>query len=332
MGVRTVKRTLEAARSTLALAVLTAAPPATATYSIVAADRDSRQVGGAGTSCLEGEDVYVIYRAIAGVGVVHAQAALNFNGRDRAFELLGQGLAPQAILDEITSDAFDPTAQSRQYAIADVQGRLAAFTGATARDYAGDLQGAIGSLSYSVQGNILTGRAVLTQAASAFETEGCDLAERLMSALEAGADNAQGDSRCTDAGIPSDSAFIQVEAADRATGGFLSLRVPTSGSDNPLAALRADYDDWRSTHPCPAPAPDAGTGTGTGGSSAAGSGNASGQGGGATAGGASDGTPVGPAGCACRSPSSTRAPWPASAALPLLSAWFALLRRRARAR
>jgi len=320
--------------------VLCVARPAAATYSIVAADQESRQVGGAGTSCIEGDDVYVIYRAIPGVGVVHAQAALNFDGRDRAFELLGQGLAPQAILDEITAPDFDPTARNRQYAIADLQGRIAAFTGSTTRAYAADVQGTDGSLTYSVQGNILTSADVLTQAAGAFES-GCDLADRLMLALEAGAENGEGDSRCSDAGIPSDSAFLQVEAPDRAAGEFLSLRVPTSGTQNPLIELRADYDAWRSAHPCPAPMPVAGAagssgsgGAGNGGGGSGGSGGVSN--GGATGGGVAlpagnAGKPGAPepepaAGCGCRM-SSQRSTLAVELSIVMLSA-----RRRRRSR
>src|SRR5690606_29359459 len=112
------------------------------------------------------------------------------------------------------------------------------------------------------QGNILTGAQVLTQAAGAFELEACDLAERLMRALEAGADNDHGDSRCAeDRGIPSDSAFLQVDRPGEPAGDYLSLRVPTSGQQNPLVALREQFDQWRDAHPCVAPMPNAGTAT-----------------------------------------------------------------------
>ncbi len=39
------------------------------TYSIVGADTTAREVGGAGTSCLTGDDVYVIYGGVPGHGV-----------------------------------------------------------------------------------------------------------------------------------------------------------------------------------------------------------------------------------------------------------------------
>jgi hypothetical protein len=118
---------------------------------------------------------------------------------------------------------------------------------------------------------------VLTQAAAAFEGGGCDLADRLMRALEAGAQNGQGDSRCTPRGIPSDGAFVQVDRPNEARGSYLSLRVDATGSQNPITRLRTQFDTWRQTHPCG----DAGT-SGTGGTG--GTAGTAGRDGGASAG------------------------------------------------
>lgn len=232
--------------------------PAFATYSIVAADRATRQVGGAGTSCIGGQDVYVIYGSVPSIGAVHAQALFSAAGRDRAVQLLGDAQSPAQIITALTAAAFDGNAASRQYGVVDVMGRAAGFTGGSTLPFAGDAQGTVGTFTYSVQGNILTSDAVLTQARSAFEAPACDLAARLMAALEAGADNGEGDSRCTGDGIPSDSAFLQVDLPDAPAGSFLSLRVPTSDDESPLPLLRAQFEAWRATSPCPAPPADAG--------------------------------------------------------------------------
>jgi uncharacterized Ntn-hydrolase superfamily protein len=221
------------------------------TYSIVGSDTRRGELGGAGTSCLDGEDVYVIYGATPGIGVVHAQAYYNLNGRRRALELLEQGQSPGAAIADITLPTFDPSASIRQYGIIDARGQSAAFTGSGTDAYAGDRRGAVDAFSYSVQGNLLTSSAVLSQAAQAFEAGGCDLAERLMSALEAGAHQGEGDGRCTPRGIPSDSAFLQVEAAGSPVGGYLALRVQSSGDVSPLPLLRQQLDAWRVDHPCP---------------------------------------------------------------------------------
>jgi uncharacterized Ntn-hydrolase superfamily protein len=221
------------------------------TYSIVAADTQSQEVGGAGTSCLTGDDVYVIYRGAPGRGVVHAQAYYSLNARDRAAELLEQGATPIAVLEAVTLPSFDPKVAIRQYGVVDARGASAGFTGTGTMPFASDHQGTVPPFAYSVQGNILTSAKVLEQAAAAFRQSGCDLAERLMVALEAGALHGQGDSRCTSKGIPSDSAFLQVESQ----GGYLSLHVESSGDENPLPLLRAKLDAWRVQHPCPVKAP-----------------------------------------------------------------------------
>jgi uncharacterized Ntn-hydrolase superfamily protein len=244
-------------------AALLAAAPAAATYSIVAVDLTHDEVGGAGTSCV-GANVTVsdIYGSAPGFGVVVAQAALNYNGRDRAVELLTQGQAAPAVLAQITAMSFDSRIATRQYAVVDVNGMAAGFTGGSNSTFADDMQGRTDRFVYSVQGNILTGAAVLEQAAAEFDAPGCDLADTLMHALEAGARNGQGDRRCTPDGIPSDGAFIQVDRAGAAAGGFLRLRVDDTGPNSPIVALRGMYDAWRRDHPCPDAMPgiDAGSG------------------------------------------------------------------------
>jgi len=222
-----------------------------ATYSIVAADTRTHRTGGAGTSCLAGQDVFIIHGVVTGVGTIHAQATFNREARERGVELLAAGRAPSEIIAELTSPAFDASASIRQYGVASVLGTTAAYTGADDGAFAGDRQGTVGTLVYSVQGNILTSAAVVEQAASAFETTGCDLPERLMRALEAGAEQGEGDRRCTSTrGIPSDSAFLRLSGGDLEGDPYLDLRVPTSGDESPLLELRSKLDTWRTTHPC----------------------------------------------------------------------------------
>lgn len=221
------------------------------TYSIAAVDPSSGEVGGAGTSCLDGGDVHVIYRGVPGRGVVHAQAYYTDAGRDRAAQLLAQGSSAAEVLAAVTDASFDGGTSRRQYGIVDVLEQAVGFTGDGTTAFAADVQGTSEGHAYTVQGNILTSARVLEQAAAAFEAGGCDLAERLMRALKAGAEHGEGDSRCTPAGIPSDSAFLQVEQPGGTEGGYLALRVETSGTADPLPLLQAKFDAWRLEHPCP---------------------------------------------------------------------------------
>jgi uncharacterized Ntn-hydrolase superfamily protein len=193
-----VKRAAGAAAA-CALALLPVT--ARATYSVVATDRSTGQVGGSVTSCVGSQGVGVVYRPSVGHGGVNAQAAANANGRDRAVTLLNMDVAPADIITMITASSFDSSAATRQYGVVDLMGRAAGFTGASAMSYKEDRQGTSGAYTYSVQGNILTSRAVIDQAEAAFRNSGCDLADKLMLALEAGAMGGEGDSRCTPRGI-----------------------------------------------------------------------------------------------------------------------------------
>lgn len=245
----------------LALGVALTASSAHATYSVVAADTASKQSGGAGTSCLDGiDDVHIIFGEAPGQGALVAQALWNEQARDESTLLLASGAEPSAILARITAPDFDPSAELRQYGIASVLGSTAAFTGDEANAFAGDRRGAVSSLVYSAQGNFLTSEQVVERAGDAFEASGCDLPERLLLALEAGARGGEGDRRCTARGIPSDSAFLAVYDRDPLDPPLVELRVPGSGDENPLLELRTQYEAWRAEHPCPTapPPPDAG--------------------------------------------------------------------------
>src|SRR5687767_14984816 len=111
------------------------------TYSIVGVNTATREVGGAGTSCLGGQDVYIIYGGVPGSGVVHAQAQYNMAGRNRARMLLADGELPADIITAITQPGFDPQSSVRQYGIVDVDGNSAGFTGDNTLPFADDRQG-----------------------------------------------------------------------------------------------------------------------------------------------------------------------------------------------
>ncbi len=168
-------------------------------------------------------------------------------------QLLFDDTAPDDIIAAITSPSFDSFASVRQYGIADITGRTAGFTGLGDMPYAADRQGFVDVFVYSVQGNILTSGLVIDNAENAFRSTGCDLADKLMLALEAGALGGEGDSRCTGMGIPSDSAFIEVDPIDMEVGSYLRIEVTNTRPISPLIPLRQQFDAWRADHPCPMP-------------------------------------------------------------------------------
>jgi MYXO-CTERM domain-containing protein len=244
---------LALASAPLALATLFLCGSARATYSIVATDSSTGQVGGAVTSCVAPSGVDTVYGSAPGHGGINAQAASYIAGRNEGVRLLNLGTDPAEIIRQITSPSIDPTSgNARQYGIADLSGRAAGFTGPGAMNYKEDRHGTSGSYTYSVQGNILTSKAVIDQTIAGFTGGGCDLAERMMRALEAGAQNGEGDSRCTsrNPSIPSNSASIQVDPTGAAPRSYLFLTVAGPTNMNPLPRLRTMFDAWRMTHPC----------------------------------------------------------------------------------
>jgi uncharacterized Ntn-hydrolase superfamily protein len=249
---------------------------ALATWSIVASDAETAEVGIAGASCTS--NVEVIGGLAPGHGVIAAQGISNPAARDRGRELLEAGETPQQVIAELTNAAFDPDpwwsltsgAQVRQYGVVALgsESAPASYTGHHTLSWAGSQQGP----GVSVQGNILAGPEVVAAALARFNQLRGDcrstLHDRLIEALEAGA-RAGGDRRCEPA-LAALSAFLEVAGPEDSPGAS-SLRlvvtppfgpnqgIPTvlrqlfrperaADYENPVAKLRAMYDAWRGEH------------------------------------------------------------------------------------
>ncbi len=167
--------------------VAAADAPPVATFSIVAFDPDTKELGVAVQSKFIAVGAVVPW-AKAGVGAVATQSWANTTFGPDGLKLLAEGTAADAALEKLL--AADRGREHRQVAIIDAEGRTAAFTGNGCNAWAGHRQGK----NYSVQGNILAGEEVVEAMAKAFaESEG-ELGKRLIDALEAG-QGAGGDRR-----------------------------------------------------------------------------------------------------------------------------------------
>ncbi len=154
-------------------------PPTVGTFSILAVDPASGEIGVAVQSRVPAVGSLVPY-ARAGIGAVATQAAANVRYGPLGLAGLASGWTPEECLQRLT--AADPGRENRQVGIIDASGRAATFTGNDCHDWAGGLVG----LNYAVQGNILADRAVLLAMAEAFEQARGPLAERLIASLKAG--------------------------------------------------------------------------------------------------------------------------------------------------
>lgn len=158
------------------------------TWSIIARDSVTGDLGIAVATRFFAVGARVPYIA-AGVGAIATQALINpYYGID-GLTLLRQGKPPAEIID--TLKAADNGHASRQVHIMDVQGRIAAHTGAECIGWCGHI--VRDNVSYA--GNMLTGPGVLEATATTYgAAAGRPFPQRLIAAMRAG-EAAGGDKR-----------------------------------------------------------------------------------------------------------------------------------------
>lgn len=236
-------------RSVLLLVLLSVAAQARATWSVVAVDPVTREVGVAVATCIaepNGSRLLPMVAGLApGIGALAAQAQLNQQTRDHALSLLRAQLSPAAIIAQV--NASDLGAANRQYGIVTFDA-VASYTGPSCLAWAGAQQGE----NVSVQGNILVAPEVVADALRAFAASApCEdsLADKLLRALAAGV-GPGGDRRC-----PADQgAYVAVlrvagahEDGDRPS---LDLTVTAPrGRESPVTLLQRAYETYRERHP-----------------------------------------------------------------------------------
>lgn len=199
-----------------------------ATFSIVAYDPETGAMGCAVESRYFAVGAVVCWGE-AGVGVVATQANVNVGYGPNGIEFLREGLTAQQVVDRLLAEDSFPGKDGRQLAVVDAKGAIAVHTGPTANAWAGHRKGA----TFSAQGNILTGVAVVDGMASAFEGAKTSFAERLVTALEAG-QAAGGDSR----GQQSAAMLVVQKGAGRNINNDVAVRLHVDDHETPIAELR----------------------------------------------------------------------------------------------
>lgn len=148
------------------------------TYSIVARDSLTGELGVAVQSHWFSVGSVVTW-AEAGVGAVATQSLVEVSYGPLGLEMMRAGKTAGQALEALLS--ADPDREVRQVAMVDAQGRVAVHTGnrciAEAGHRAGD--------QFSVQANLMEKSTVWAAMARAYESTAGDLAERMISALEA---------------------------------------------------------------------------------------------------------------------------------------------------
>lgn len=233
-------------RSTFVLALClftvigqTKEPPVVATFSIVAVDPETAEIGVAVQSKIVGVGAVVPF-AKAGVGAVATQANANVGYGPLGLLALQSGMTSEDTIKLLTQN--DPLAGVRQVGVISADGKSASFTGKKCFGWAGGITGE----NYAVQGNILTGEEVAKAMAEAFEQTKGVLAERLIAALKAGQE-AGGDRRGRQ------SAALLVVREGWGYGGltdrFRDIRVDEH--ETPILELERVYQKHRALFPRP---------------------------------------------------------------------------------
>lgn len=227
------------------------------TFSIVAVDSLTGEIGSAGATCLNditfpgSGGAIIISDVLPGRGAIHTQSYWNGTNQANARLKMEEGLSPQEVLDWLKANDIGGLfgAQQRQYGIVDFdpangQPRAAGFTGTQCLDWKGHRVGP----NYAIQGNILLGQQILDSMETRFLNATGTLADRLMASLQ-GANVIGADSRCTDDGTSSLSAFLRLAKPDDADDSlYLDLNVPSlPAGQEPIDSLQTLYNQWKLT-------------------------------------------------------------------------------------
>lgn len=208
-----------------------------ATWSIIAVDRKTGEIGIVGASCTF--DVSGIASIVPGKGAIVVQAGSSYFARMKGVELMNNGATLEEILEAMMNDEFQPERQQYGIIILDSNTKPLVYSGSEIQQWKGEKL----DDDFSVMGNILPGEQVILNAYKAFdENRDKTLAERLMLALKAG-EEAGGDKRCETQYAR--SAFIMVYKPE--DGAILKLAIQglEKGGKPAVTLLNEQFNFWR---------------------------------------------------------------------------------------
>jgi uncharacterized Ntn-hydrolase superfamily protein len=187
---------------------------ASATWSIVAVDRTTGEIGIVGASCTF--DVQGIASVVPGKGAIVVQAASDYFARMKGVELMEKDATPIEIINALGDKQFQPDRQQYGVVILNKETLPIVHSGASIKGWNGSKI----DNDFAVLGNILVSEVVVKNAFNTFnENRDSSLSERLMLALTAG-EQAGGDKRC---------------GAQYARSAFISVYDPKDGAINKIS-------------------------------------------------------------------------------------------------
>jgi len=259
--------------------------PLFATFSIVAVDKNTGEVGSAGGSCIAGS--IIISDIHPGIGAIHTQSYWLQGNQNYASDLMEEGYSPLEIIELLEENDIQNNASIRQYGVVDlfygndygemfesecleipgsswggetgsgelasctdlITSRSASFTGSNCSNWKGHING----VDYAIQGNILLDENVLLAMEENFVNTNGPLDRKLMFALQ-GANIPGADIRCLEEDISTFSAFIRVAKPTDSNDYYMDLNVNSVipyYTENgvwlePIDTLQILYNEWYS--------------------------------------------------------------------------------------
>ena len=210
--------------------------PSFATWSIIAVDRTTGEIGIAGASCTF--DVSGIASIEPGKGAIVVQAYSNYFARMAGVEQMENNASALEILTAMKAERFDPEKQQYGVILLKDGSRPLVYSGAENAAWKGEMVGD----DIAVLGNILVGEQVVKQAFDAFNANrDKSLAERLILALKAG-EQAGGDSRCGEQYAR--SAFLMIYQPVHGAIVKLAIQGIEEGKKPAVSLLKQQFDLW----------------------------------------------------------------------------------------
>ena len=257
-----------------------------ATFSIVAVDTITGEVGSTGGSCIAGS--IIISDIHPGKGAIHTQSYYLPANQNYASSLMDQGYSPEEIIAFLEENDVQNNPSIRQYGVVDlftennygmvyeyecaelegalwygelgsgelgecsdpIVSRSASLTGYNCSNWKGHING----INYAIQGNILLSEEILLGIEEGFLNTNGSLDQKLMAAIQ-GAKVPGADTRCLDEGISTLSAFIRVAKVDDESDYYMDINVnsvipyynQTGIWLDPIDSLQTLFDIWYNT-------------------------------------------------------------------------------------
>lgn len=229
------KTTLKRTWCAMVLSLLVSIP-CHATWSIIAVNRSTGEIGIIGASCTF--DVSGIASIVPRKGAIVVQAGSNYYARMKGVDLMESDATLQAILKAMQSPEFKPERQQYGLILLNEANALV-FSGKQISDWSGSKIGD----DFAVLGNILVNEKVIEKAFKAFNSNrDKSFSERLMLALRAG-EMAGGDKRCGQQYAR--SAFISVyHPKDDAIVKLAVQGIPKGGKPA-VSLLNEQFNNWK---------------------------------------------------------------------------------------